>query len=354
MLWLYVFLCFGYTVGTDWRQYENIYNYAYDKDLLNKGYEQGFYYLIYFARGIINDFWLFLGLIKCLYLYSTIRFIKKFTTDKFLAIAVMLNYNLLFMLIDNPLRFMTGSIILLWSTGYLLNKKYIKFTLVASVSIFFHISLIIPTVLSLLFRFKNKLIYKSKTTLTGLYFAACAIGFFPEILNLFSTYFSEYMPRFSYKLLNVYVAESGAMLTLGSLILFFLFFVLLHYRNVILKSQYGDYLFFFGLLYMYLYRILMIVPTAFRLTLYFGLFFALCLTIIIKSTSRKLKYSLFILLGLTISKTLWNSYQYLPYTNSIYYILTSEHLPKKYRDNFNKYEYHKRTGKVVKEEKPNE
>lgn len=354
LVWVYIFLCFGYTVGTDWRHYEDLYNFATDKDLLRRDYEQGFYYLIYLIRHIIPDFWLFLGLVKCLYLYSVIKFIKRFIKGEFLAIGIMLNYNLLFMLIDNPLRFMCGSVILVWSTVYLLDKKYVKFIIVALLGLLFHISLIAPILLSLLVVFRKKMIYRSNVTLSIWYIIACIIGFFPQILNEFSNYFASLFPTIAYKLLNVYVAESNnAIFTIGSLIMFFLFFVLLRYRKAILNNPHGDILYFFALLYMYLFRILLIFPTGFRITLYFGLFFAVCLAIIIKYANFKIKYSLYLLIGLTIFKTIWSSYQYLPYTNSIYYILSSDHLPKSYRSNLNKNAYHKRTGETIKEKSIN-
>ncbi|ASK30378.1 hypothetical protein CEY12_09750 [Chryseobacterium sp. T16E-39] len=350
MVWLYAFLCFGYTVGTDWRHYEDLYNLSTDNDLLRRDYEQGFYFLIYIVRRIIPDFWLFLGLIKCLYLYSVFKFIKKFIKAEFLAIGLLLNYNLLFMLVDNPLRFMSGSLILIWSTVYLIDKKYLKFIIVALLALLFHISLIAPILLSLLIVFRKRIIYKSNVVLSVWYIIACVIGLFPQILNEFSNYFATLFPTIAYKLLNVYVAESNnAIFTLGSLIMFFLFFVLLRYRKIILNNKYGDVLFFFALLYMYLFRILMIFPTGFRITLYFGLFFAVCLAIIIKYANFKIKYSLYLLVGLTIFKTIWSGYQYLPYTNSIYYILSGDHLPKSYRSNVNKIEYHKRTGETIKE-----
>ncbi|MBB2954365.1 EpsG family protein [Sphingobacterium faecium] len=354
LIWIYIFLCFGYTIGTDWRHYEQLYTYEYDKNLLDKDYEKGFYYLIYLVRKFIPDFWLFLGIIKCVYLYSVLKFVRRFTTSEFVALAIMLNYNLLFMLVDNPLRFMTGSIILVLATGYLIDRKYLKFISVALLCLFFHISLIIPIALSLLVIFREKIINKSNTTLFVWYFFACLVSLFPHIINQFSSFFASKFPAIAYKLLNIYVAESSdAVFTLGSLIMFFLFFVLLHHKKIILENKYGDILFFFALFYMFLSRILMVFPTGFRLTLYFGLFFAVCLVIIIKSTSFKFKYILYLLIGLTIFKTLWTSYQYIPYTNSIYYILSADHLPRNYRDEFNKKEYNKRTGETIKDQSRN-
>ncbi len=349
LIWLYIFLCFGYTVGTDWRNYENLYNDSFDQELLDRNFEQASYYLIYIARKIIPDFWLYLGLFKCIYLYSILKFIKRFTVNQFLSIAVLLNYNLLFMLVDNPLRFMQGSIILVWCTGYLLDKKYTKFLLFSLLSLLFHISLVVPVLLSLLVLFKDKIIHKSNVTLSFWYLIAFVFSFFPNILNEFSVFFANQFPALAYKLLNAYAVESNeGAFTIGSFVMIILFFVLLYHRKTILANKNGDILFFYSLFYLYLSRVLLIFPTGFRLSLYFGLFFAICLVVIITSGSLKVKYALFILIGLTISKTLWSSFQYLPYTNSIYYILTSEHLPRSYRDNLNKEEYYRRTGEQVK------
>ena len=67
ILWLYIFLCFGYMTGSDWRSYENEYitgsvkSWNYVAEPLSLITLTKLYH-------IIPDFWLFLGICKCIYL----------------------------------------------------------------------------------------------------------------------------------------------------------------------------------------------------------------------------------------------------------------------------------------------
>ena len=49
IVWLYIFLCFGYMTGSDWRAYELQYQFV-DYYYLNVTYEKGFYALFYFVK----------------------------------------------------------------------------------------------------------------------------------------------------------------------------------------------------------------------------------------------------------------------------------------------------------------
>ena len=69
LLWLYIFLCFGYMTGSDWRNYELMYNYEDLERYLLKG-EIGFVYLVKCFKKITCDFWVFNACMKLFYLYS--------------------------------------------------------------------------------------------------------------------------------------------------------------------------------------------------------------------------------------------------------------------------------------------
>lgn len=351
LVWLYIFLCFGYMTGSDWRNYELIYYQYTDKELLSSQYERGFYYLIYFARQLITDFWIFIALVKVLYLYSVVKFIKLFTNKIFIVLALMLNVNLLFMLVDNPLRFMIGSTLLIAGTRFLLNKNIYKYIIIGLLSVFFHISLVLPFLLGLTVYYRNYIINKGNRTLVSIYVVFGLISFFPSVLNTISAIIAENEELVANKLLYAYNIESiDSLFTIGSVLNILLFLVVLKYRDDIRALRYGDEIFYFTLTYFFLFRILIIFPTGFRLYLHFALFYCITLATILKSIKfRKYKKILLLSIGVLLIRNLWFAYQFIPYSNSIGYIITGNHPTYNYRSNYNKLKYTERTGEVVEE-----
>ncbi|GAB2989245.1 hypothetical protein GCM10027284_02210 [Cyclobacterium sediminis] len=350
LFYLYIFFCFGYTVGTDWRFYENLYNSGSDKFLLNSPIDQGFYYFIYFSRKIIPDFWLFIGLVKSLYLYSLIRIVKIFSSKIFTIIAILMNFQLLFMLVDNPFRFMCGSIFLLFATPYLINRNFIKYYLLSILAISFHYTLVIPVLSSLLVGFRNNTIFKNNYIYIVIYIFASFVSLFPIFIILIREYLAQIIPLLSNKLLDSYTIESNTSnFTIGSLIKLLFFILLIFKRHLFDRIHYGQFLFFMSFLYLTFSRAFMSLPTGFRFSIYFSLFFCIALYFIFINSKFYLKSAIVILIIISMSRELYSSYHFIPYTNSIYYIVFDNHLPYNYRDKFNKNEFNIRTGGVVDE-----
>lgn len=351
LIWLYIFLCFGYMTGSDWRNYELIYTDNTDNELLSSSYEKGFYYLIFFARQLISDFWIFLALVKILYLFAVIKFIKLFTHRIFMALALMININLLFMLVDNPLRFMIGFTILLFATRFLLQRKMWHFSFFGILAIFFHISLIIPVLICGTVFYQDKLINKSNKTLIIIYCICGAVAFFPNLLNTVSEIIAENQASIANKLLYAYAVDGiESLYTIGSILNIFLFLVVLKYKNEIKTLKYGDTILYFTLAYFFLFRILIIFPTGFRFYLFFSLFYCIAFAAILYNTKYLILKKVFIIsLGLMLFRDVYTSYQYMPYTTSIIPILSNNHLPYEYRAKYNKIKYTERTGEVIEE-----
>ena len=106
IIWLYVFLCFGYTTGSDWRWYETEFESLQNIFDLRWSSEMGFNSIFLFCKRAFGDYWLSVGILKCLYLYTLIRVVKRITPYWPCVISLMITGYLKFMLIDNPLRFM--------------------------------------------------------------------------------------------------------------------------------------------------------------------------------------------------------------------------------------------------------
>ena len=348
LIYLYAFFCFGYTTGTDWRYYELLYKSSSEGNLLDRDIEQGFYYFISFIRRLIPDFWLFLGLVKGLYLFYLIRVIKIFTKEYFTILAILMNYQLLFMLVDNPLRFMCGSIFILGATPYLVHKKYLRFLSLGSISLLFHFTLAVPLLLSLLTYYQNHPFVRSKKKLVTVYGIACIISLFPFLITSFREFAATIFPIISNKLLESYLIESNAVnFTIGSLIKLLLFLLFIYKRKIFDRVENGSFIFLMVFIFFTINRVLLTVPTGFRLSLHFSLFLVIGLYFIFKESKYKIKVAILAMVGASMIKTLYASYQYIPYTNSIFYIISNDHQPYHFRDQLNKKEYKKRTGEFV-------
>lgn len=347
LIYLFIFFCFGYTVGSDWRHYEKLYTVMPDEYLLNTEVDKGFYYLLFIIRKIIPDFWLFLGLIKCLYLYALIRVIRIFTNEIFLILGLLMSYQLLFMLVDNPLRFMTASIAILYATPYLIKKEYKWYILISSISILFHFSLIFPILISILVIYQDRIL-KSNKRIIIIYLLSITISFFPSLMTVVREYLAVIFPSFSNKLVEYYLIEStDGTFSIGSLLNILIFVLFLANKDRIIELRYGKLVFFMSFIYFILSRALINLPTGFRISIYFSLFTAIGLYYIFKVGRLRFKLLLIVILGVLMTKKLYNSYQYIPYTNSIFYVILDDHESFRNREQLNKIEYKKRTGKSI-------
>ena len=122
IVWLYVFLCFGYMTGSDWRSYEPDYG---DSPMYYAITESVFYYCFFGLSKVIPDYWLAVGLLKMLYLHSFFKVVRSYT-DKYLFVTAVVFQTLLFMLIDNPLRYMVALTCVNYGL-YFYNTKRISF-----------------------------------------------------------------------------------------------------------------------------------------------------------------------------------------------------------------------------------
>ena len=107
VIWLFIFLCFSYMNGADWRGYELDYN-SGGQESLEK--DLGYYYIIRTCWYFIKDFWITFALLKCLYLWSCIKLLKALTPRWVPSLAIMIPTMLLFMLVNSPFRFMIAMI----------------------------------------------------------------------------------------------------------------------------------------------------------------------------------------------------------------------------------------------------
>ena len=335
-VWLYVFLCFGYTVGSDWRNYELSYSLGFHG--LQQEYQLSVLYniitSIFYKSGIC--YWLYTGIFKCLFLYSVISTIRIFTNRVFSAIAFALPSILLFMLIDCPFRFMMGLTFLLFAFRYLVYGR-MKLSIIL---IFFgaltHFAVGIMGVLMLiLFLVKNIISQMSSLLLLVLLLTSTVLSMSLTTFSNLADVLIAVLPVLESRAMTYYAVEStDGLLTLGTIMNLFLFCVLLSARSYLLKIPYGNYLFSGAVLQKVLFPLLLIIPTGFR----FNMLFSILSTIAIASicftsanlTTVKYKYRPIVLCIMLLFNvysycgSIYNHFVYLPYTNSIPHLLVGD------------------------------
>lgn len=344
IIWLYIFLCFGYMTGSDWRAYELIYNQS--NQYVHSFYEKGFYLLFNFLHLFIKDFFITLALLKCLYLYSLIRILRK-VTDKWLsAVALLFPISLLFMLIDNPLRFMVASIIINFALYYLIDGNYKKYLLIAIWAPFFHITTLLIIPIFLLVKFRKRINAINKIVLIIAYILFSLICSNIYLSSTLMNEISSQLILLGSKSYDSYLVQNNnSFFTIGSVINVFLAIILIYYRDTIINSNaYGDKIYCISIFYLFLFRILLIVPTGFRLAIPFGYFYAISMLCIIYNSRAILKYIITLIFAIIMIKNVYTGYVYIPYSNSIYYIITG-HKSYYERSRHNYDYYQKRMGK---------
>lgn len=346
VFFLYVFLCFGYMTGSDWRGYEMEYNYSQDT-LDTARYEMGFYVLFDLLHKVVHDFWIALALLKCIYLHSVIKVLKKLTDKWLAAISLLMPIGLLFMLIDNPLRFMVANIFVNFSIYFFLsgNKWLSLLSMVAAP--LFQVTTIIVFPFFLLTLMGKKIVNINKYVLIILYIFVTIIFAFPSAITSKIEDISLWMELLfnSRSYSSYFVNNNNEVFTIGSALKAIVAIIVLYNKDKILSNgKYSLEICLFTIVYLMLDRVLVIIPSGFRLAIPFSLFFVAGLLLIIVQQKIFFKRCFIpFLYFLTLTSSLTRGYVYIPYSNSIYYIIT-EHKPYSEREKHNLDAMKKRTG----------
>lgn len=364
LLWLYVFLCFGYMTGSDWRNYELTYKYG---DRIDRFLSEPISWFIFtFFPKIIPDFVLFMGVVKCFYLFSVYRLVSTITGCWVSALALLIPFKLSFMLIQNPFRFMIALIFVNFAFRYYYlyfvdpNRNKTKTAMavlgLTLVSVFVHNSCVVFLPL-LLVSLVSPHICKINTFFLFVLYIVFSVftsnlSFINELKENAIFIVQNYMEMSDYA--SYESEDNEAIWSVGNLLRFLFFFFILRSRNQICGLyKNGTIVYGFAILYLFFSRFLILIPTGFRLTLPFMVFYVV---VIIYMWMYKQKFkeilslssntsvdndsiswrlmrlgshpyiSLFAIIIITYSfssfgKKAWTSYDILPYSNSIPYFV---------------------------------
>lgn len=346
IVWLYIFLCFGYMTGSDWRPYEtHFYSLKYAEI---KGFDKelGFWFVFWLIKQVIPDYWLVVGLLKSIYLFSLIKLLKKITPYWITTVVILMPISLTFLLIDNPLRFMCALIFTNIAMIYLVDKRYWISILFLLVSILFHQTTIFFLTIPLCFLLANKIARANRIILLALYIVMFIVSYnlqsLTMIFNQVSLFFDDFVDMDSY---HNYGLNNEGILAIGNISPLIFFICVLLTRNIIKGIPNGNIIYSLTVIYFLLQRFCNFMETGFRLVIPFGYLFAILIaTLFCRKQIIGYLFVAYYLLAFSINT--WNSWKMIPYSNSIPYIIIG-HKPFQERNTYNIQKYQERTGKAI-------
>lgn len=353
LLILCVFLSFGYMTGGDWRGYELYYNdfHLYEWKFVS---EPASYFVFSFFPKLISDYWLFSGVVKCFYFYSLLTLFKRTTIFYVASIACLMQISLVFMLIGNPFRFMMALIPINYALCLYLDiidgknvaRGALKIFVLLLLAALFHNSCSIFLLLFIGVWFYNDITKVNRVILLLIFFVCVIVTSDTNFINSIKDYFNSLLFIFGdvrdYSV-DYSAEDTSSLLSTGNLlqILFFVF-VLSTRDKIVANYKRASFVYTMTVYYFLIDRVLLLIPTGFRIAIPFGYFYAIYVIYMMKQYKR-IGLIVFSYLTLQFSMIVWNDFSMIPYSNSIPYIIGG-HLPFDYRYNYNFNECIERTG----------
>jgi hypothetical protein len=323
--------------GSDWREYELFYTGEAESQHERKG-DIGYVVLSRFFYKLIPDFWLFTAIFKIIYLWSLVEFIRCFYKQAYIVVGLAFAGSLLFMIIDCPFRFMIALSAIHFGIVFWLRKKRVFAIAMFLFAPTVHMAVFFVMMLILTFPFAKAFSCVNRFLIYLLYLVLLVAVFETPI---FSFLFNNIVPivgenRFE----NYEEVEAVHILSLGTIKFALLLLIILYYRDTILKEKFGLFVYYFAVISILLQPIVMCVPTAFRINIINDEFMWIALAYLIsqqrQDTMRKMvMYGLIVLCLILISKECITNWRYTPYSNSITYIVSKDHLPYSKRYSYN-------------------
>jgi len=333
-----LFFCFGYMTGSDWRQYEPMYNLIGEGRGIGIFVEPGFYaYMVLFNYLKIN-FWGFLIFTKIVSFLVFIFFIKKYSPEnKYFVLAYFLVSFGLFYYIDNPLRNLIAATIYLFSIHYILEGNFLKYLLIVLLAATFHVSVLITIpfyfILNIDLKKAHWILIFLLVIIASIILRAKLMGWLTGLLGT--------NPYIGSKITFYFSSMNGVeshFFSLGTIIKFIFFILILISKDYFFKAgKIGKMLFNGSMLFLLFNRLGASIIVLSRFQMYTAIFFCIAIIFMIKnieSSSRK-TYLLFlvVIIYATLIMTITTTYKYIPYTNYLFYL--NKNVPFYQRANYN-------------------
>ena len=323
LFFVILFLCGGYMCGSDWRQYELIFN--SNVSIREISFEPGIYALMLIFRKIWDNYWFFSIVIKVACFWSIWKLIQKYAKEHaLLALVFFISFYGIYLFVDAPLRNLLAIGVFMCSCLLLDRNKLLSYGVCLS-ALFFHASAIICLPLLLIIDKK----VPSWLFLVA-YLFSLVLSFFPDFLRtvLVDSYVGNLLfigDKVTHYFEYGFAAESliSSSFSLGEVLKIILFFFVFFNGKRIKSFDYGTIIFNGCMIFFIVAKLGAAINVLMRLGCFFSPFYAIAIGVIIKcfAARDKLFYSfgVFLLSLLLTYKTVSADYRFVPYTNYITY-----------------------------------
>ena len=328
--------CGVYTNGTDWPNYEMMYDAlgVWDVKKVSESYdyEFGFCFIVYLLRTLGLSFFASLILMKTFsmimlsefFRYYANNYGKGYSANVFLLLFFFYTTNCMYLYVETIIRFALALGFVSWSYRYMINRKIVPFCLCILAAVMFHISslLMFPIYFVKRIRVSNKYLF--------LIFSFLFVFLSPALLLFLFEPLEPYLPPLVYLPLKGYltkaVIEDSTMNGLGNIVYFFFLIVcLMARRKVISLSKDGEILFAFTMIYFLLFYLTLHAGSIGRIALYLSPIFSV---FFITSLSVNRFFQSIILGGvlmylfMSLVKDICFTDSFLPYSNYFFYLVS--------------------------------
>lgn len=337
ILGLTIFFCFGYTTGSDWRNYELMYE-TVGTELFEKTYiiEPGYYFYMLFFKSLGFSFWPFFCLTKTVSFLLLVKLLTNYCAKyKYVAISFFISCFALYLYIDNPMRNLIAITLSCFAIKALMQDRKLLFFTISIICISFHVSSVI---LLLIYWMRDR------------HFST--IGYIVMLLTAFvvtDAYFvtkivsmlSMNIPYLEMKMMNYIMGEQEEtrLFSLGLLVQLLLFCLILLKRKEIESETNGSFFLNLSIAYILLYKMSLSFEVFSRLLYFFVVPYIIVLIFIYKNFHYKSKltfYCCLMLFSFYMSfSRITSDYRYVPYTNYLTYFITGTEMSYQERYYFN-------------------
>ena len=331
-VYLCLFYCFGYMTGTDWRQYEDWYD-SIDFNRLFYDYysEPGYYLYMLLFKSLGIGFWPYLLFTKTVVFIIIYKTVFDYCRESgYLTLMYYLPWFGMYLLIDNPMRNCIAIAIFIVSVRFIIEHKFWKFLLCMLLAGSFHFS---AFVILVFYPFLNhdlkKWIYVLLFLLINIVFANRGL-----FINVLTTVFGK-IPYVQDKLVTYLLLDSefaqGKLFSFGMVWQIGLFILLICYKDRItgyLEGPKGLMVFNSAMAYMLLLRLSMTIEIFIRIQLYFSVFLAIAVGLILLSFEYKSRIFYICVVLMVSCYTCYGkatgSSRYVPYSNIVGYAIKGD------------------------------
>ena len=322
-------LCFGYTTGSDWRNYEMVYSKLDVTDIWsNVVFEPG--YMLYMSLfKILNvDFWIFWCLTKCTLFGSLIYILHKSDFNhKLFVLTFWLGLFGYYLFIDNPMRILIAMTLFLFAvTKFLDGKKKCSIVLII-IAVSFHITAII---LPLYIKFLTRKIPKAKWICLFIAFNFLLAS--RDLLYSCAEFVFGNIPYLQAKIYTYFIdGEIDSEFLSFGFIVNTIFFILMIYKyDYALESRFKLFSYNAAILFTCIYRLTLCLDIMARFQYYLYIFYVIGLLILydnVKKDSKVILGTIYCLMTIYFTYTkITKDSRYIPYTNYIVFSLSENNL----------------------------